>query len=176
MAQPESPRINPLPLAIAGMLIVVLFAASIAVYPELPARIPQHFGFDGRPDRWVERSLVAWLLLPIIALMVSGFVVVIASIIPRDLRLLNVPNKARLLALPAERQALVAVMVRNTLHWIVVMVLLMFAGLQLEVYLAAMSGAATELGWLVVVWVAGVLTMVIALNARLQRLLRETSA
>jgi uncharacterized membrane protein len=169
-------RINPLPLVIAGALIAALFIVSVVVYGELPARIPQHFGIDGTPDRWVDRSIVSWLLLPIISLMLSGFVVLIASFLPRDLKLLNVPNKERLLALPKHRQAVVATMVRNTMHWIVVIVLLLFSGIQTEVFLSARTGESTGLGWLTGACIAGVLVMAYSLNVRLQRMVAEEGA
>lgn len=43
--------------AIAPMLAAVYYVRSLVVnYGRLPERVPVHFGFDGQPDGWMNRS------------------------------------------------------------------------------------------------------------------------
>jgi uncharacterized membrane protein len=48
-------------------LLVALWAAVAAVYPELPERMPLHLNAAGEPDRWGPKSIQSLLLLPCIA-------------------------------------------------------------------------------------------------------------
>ena len=49
-------------LVIAGTVLYTL-----SVYPALPARMPIHWGIDGRANGWGPRELGAWLL-PVVML------------------------------------------------------------------------------------------------------------
>ena len=49
-----------------------LVVMSLVLWPDVPERIPTHFGIDGRPDAWSERSFLAWMAMPMIAA-VSAF-------------------------------------------------------------------------------------------------------
>ena len=49
------------------VLLLCMIGAALAVWPDLPDRIPVHFGIDGRPDGWAEKSLTSWFLLPGVA-------------------------------------------------------------------------------------------------------------
>jgi uncharacterized membrane protein len=85
-------------------LIAVLFAFSAAVYPELPARIPAHFN-GARVDSWANKGMLAWFGLPLLALILVSFNLAIAGVFATRPELMNVPRKARLLALAPERRA-----------------------------------------------------------------------
>jgi hypothetical protein len=60
-----------LPIEIAAACFAVLPALLLLrVWNSLPDRIPVHFGFDGRPDRWGRRRQ-AWIV-PCLALAIYG--------------------------------------------------------------------------------------------------------
>ncbi|MBC7347181.1 MAG: DUF1648 domain-containing protein [Clostridia bacterium] len=57
---------------VLGLLIFFSFWYPLAQYPEMPARIPIHFGFSGLPDAWTDKNLGALLLGPLIAAISYG--------------------------------------------------------------------------------------------------------
>lgn len=67
-----------IPLAI----IAVAFAASAAVYPNLPQRIPTHWNSSGEVDRWMGRPWGAFLL-PLILVAQLGLFNVLPLVDPR---------------------------------------------------------------------------------------------
>lgn len=89
-------------------LLAALWVASIAAWPTLPDPFPIHFDEAGSPDGWAghdARGLVVWLLLPVLATLMS----LLLRWIPRAARtnpsLWNFPDKARFIALePAARE------------------------------------------------------------------------
>lgn len=109
-----------------AVLLIALFAFSFAVYPDLPERIPLHFGPDGQADRWGDRTLVSWLLLPLIG---AGTVALLYGVMAwcrRRPDLLNVPDKKTLLSLPREQQVWVIDGVANSLYATATGILVMF--------------------------------------------------
>jgi uncharacterized membrane protein len=66
-------------LAVAAGLAAVGFA--LAHYAELPDRIPTHFDASGTPDGWSDRSLIQILMLPLMTLVVGGFMGLLAYFI-----------------------------------------------------------------------------------------------
>lgn len=82
--------------------LFVLLATSIAVYPSLPADIPQHIGADGRAGRFVARSPLAWGLPLLFAIACVVLVDVLAAKLPGKPQVFNFPGKEQLLKLPAE--------------------------------------------------------------------------
>lgn len=87
------------------LLLGALFAGSMMVYPTLPQRFPRHFGVSGQPDAWMERSVLSWLLLPIIAAATAALLEVASRASIRNPSLWNVPDKQRFLALTPAEQA-----------------------------------------------------------------------
>lgn len=77
------------------------------LWPGLPERIPMHFDFAGRPDGWVEKSVLVWFGLPALATAVSA---VLGLLLPiwmvhlarTNSRWLNVPRKDLFVQLPVE--------------------------------------------------------------------------
>ncbi len=98
------PVVNRALLLATILLLVILFACSAAAYPALPARIPAHFDAT-HVDRWTDRSAFAWFGLPILALVLVAFNLGIAKALASHPELMNLPRKARLLALDAPRRA-----------------------------------------------------------------------
>ncbi len=62
------------------LLATVLY--TVSVYPELPARMPTHWGLSGQPNGWSPREFGAWLLPGVMAIL-WGLSVVLPRIDPR---------------------------------------------------------------------------------------------
>ena len=66
----------------ALICFVLLVAFSIWAYPQLPPRVPIHWGLDGRPDGWSSR-FVATVFAPIIIAALAILFTVLPRIDPR---------------------------------------------------------------------------------------------
>lgn len=121
------------------LLLGALFAGSIMVYPRLPERIPMHFDLSGQPDRWEERSLIAWLLLPVVATGTALLLDVGSRISVRNPQLWNVPDKPRFLALTPEERAPIIQRLQNFMGLVGVTVTVVLMMVQASVYLAAIQ-------------------------------------
>ncbi len=95
---------RPLRVVAWGLALVVLLHA-IATYGLLPERIPVHLGLDGMPDRFADRSLAKWLLLPLLLLVLQALFEFLARVIVRRPDLVNIPDKERYVALPPRWRA-----------------------------------------------------------------------
>ncbi|HEX2209054.1 MAG TPA: DUF1648 domain-containing protein [Longimicrobium sp.] len=159
------------------LLLGALFAGSLAVYPTLPDRIPRHFGVTGEPDAWMRRSLLAWLLLPIIATATAGLQMAIGRAAASNPTLWNVPDKPRFLALtPAERQPIVQRLERF-MALVGVMTTALLCLVQAAVWSAATGGARTVPPWAlpaaVGVFVLLILVAALRMNAGIATLIRD---
>jgi uncharacterized membrane protein len=140
----DSDGVSRLLAALPWLLLVALFAWSIIVYPELPARIPEHFAIDGEVDRWTSTTWISWLALPFVGVFLAFLLSALARYLPMHPEQLNMPQKKRFLALPPEAQRSVAERVGSFFHTISIMVTLVFASIQIERYQAAIgSGGRT---------------------------------
>ena len=152
------------------LLLAALVGGSALAYPRLPARIPMHFGLSGTPDRWAETSLFSWFLLPLIAVALNLMLYGIAALTLRDARLINLPGKERLLALPVERQRAVLDRIRDGLGSLAVPLTLAFCLIQLGVYRTAMgTGGRVEV-------LAALIVIVLASPVAVIRMMRRTQA
>lgn len=154
-----------------ALLLAALFLGSLAVWPDLPERVPGHIGFDGEVTRWDESSLTAWLLLPLIALATAALTYGGAALLPRHPGLFNIPDKAAFLALPADRRMPVIARMRSFLYGITALTLGVFAALQWTRYRIAL-GADPE-PYLAFTLVAGLLIAPVALGVWLPPIGRE---
>ncbi|MCK5945340.1 MAG: DUF1648 domain-containing protein [Planctomycetes bacterium] len=76
-------------------------------WPELPERIPMHFDMAGDPDRFADKSVWSWFLMPTlgtvltigVGLLLPGW---IRSMAASNSALLNMPDRRRFRALPTE--------------------------------------------------------------------------
>ena len=115
----------------ANAVLLLLWAWwTFRTYHSLPATIPLHFGPSGAADRWGERSIPNWFLLLFVGAGMAGIETAVAMIIPLLVRkrpeLVNLPKKARFLALPEEEKRKVGVYLR----WMMLFpALIMTAGL-----------------------------------------------
>lgn len=161
------------------VLLAALFAGSAWAYPRLPARIPMHFDFAGRPDRWEARSPISWFLLPAIGLVLALMLQVLAAYSGGNPELWNLPEKRKFLALhPAEQAPIIARMQAFTAR-VGVITTVLFGFIQAGIYAAATGREA----WLPL-WVsAGIAGMVLVigvgavrLNGVVGRMVREAHA
>ena len=125
------------PRIVCSGLLLITVAFSLFVYPALPSRIPIHFAFDGTPDGWAQKSLIVWLLLPMVGVGLWGLIELIGMGITRSPTFVNLPNKEKFLALPKEKQYRIVERLREVLGWIVAGVLLLFGLIQYSMYLSA---------------------------------------
>ncbi len=128
-------------------LALGLLAVAVAVWPQVPARFPTHYGFDGVADAWAERSLLAWLALPLVGLALAAFLewMTQVSIYRSGAPGLNLPNKAAILALPPDRQVPVLDRVAAMGYGSGVACLASFALIQMGTWVEANGASGT--GW-----------------------------
>lgn len=123
-----------------------LLAAAAWLWPDVPARVPVHFGADGTPDRWVDRSIWSWFGLPLVGLALAAGLDGLTRWAVRHPEMpgVNLPDKAAILALPPERRAPVLDRVAALLYGIGVACLtafaLLFAGVWAEAHGAGGRG------------------------------------
>lgn len=52
-----------------ALVLVATVLYTFSVYPELPARMPTHWGINGQPNGWSPREIGAWILPGIMAVL-----------------------------------------------------------------------------------------------------------
>jgi uncharacterized membrane protein len=75
-------------IALAVCIVASLASMSYAMlgYPDMPDRVPTHFGASGEADAWSDKSLVSVLLLPTLNLVMSPFLALMALLTTRAKR------------------------------------------------------------------------------------------
>lgn len=71
-----------LPFLVAVAVGVALLVWSALALPGLPERIPTHWGPDGAPDAWSDKSFGAVAAGPLIGLGTAAFMALIAALLP----------------------------------------------------------------------------------------------
>jgi hypothetical protein len=97
---------------------------------------------SGEPDGWSDRSLLSWLLLPLIALSVCALLYAVALFVPTRPKLVNLPDKKKLLELPDDVQRWVLEGMSLAFYRTTAVMLAMFGILQYGMYRAAVTGCA----------------------------------
>lgn len=165
---------------IQGALILGLLVGSWAVFDELPDRIPVHFGLDGVPDAWADRTPARWLTLPFVAMGTSLLLYGSAWMVGRFPSAMNVPEAARYRALSAGSKTIVVAQVQDILLWIGLLVNAVFLVLQAGSYQVAV-GSTDRLPWwsggwaILVVVLVGSTAAVVVLVTRLSSTIRRLS-
>ncbi|HEY0036139.1 MAG TPA: DUF1648 domain-containing protein [Longimicrobium sp.] len=160
---------KPLRLATLGLL-AALYAGSAAAYPRLPERIPIHFDLAGNADGWTGTSLLSWFLLPLIATGMAGFLFAISRAGEYRHDLWNVPEKPRLLALPAEARAPIVARLRAFMALMAVVITGVLSTIQVEVFLTATGRQAAP--WLMT---GATVLMVLAIGVAAVRMNRRVA-
>lgn len=138
-----------------ALLAAALLFFSIWTYQQLPDSIPAHFNFDGTPTRWADKSVWSWFLGPLIGLGLLVMNYGIAAAVPRFPNAVNIPDKKRYLALPAERKLRVLAVTQDLLYILIIPLLIMFMLIQYGSWIAAQEGSATP--YLVTALILGIL-------------------
>lgn len=162
---------------LARVVLGALVVGSMVAWPSLPAEIPLHFGVDGEPDRWGQKSLMGWFALPCIAVLVSllfGWVRARAGDRPE---MLNIPGKERLLNLPPRQRREAVLRILGALGAVEVGTLLILALIQTGIWFSAADGAGQ--GWIlaaVALSLLGSPVLLVVLLLRAQAAVRDGEA
>ena len=124
-------------------LALLLAGGSLWAYPQLPTRIPRHFGLGGTADAYWSATVVHWMLLPCIALAMVGLVYGAAWWIGRAPGSINVPNQQQYDALAPSDQRVILRDVQAFLYGTATAVLVLFLVGQWGTYHVATSGSNT---------------------------------
>jgi hypothetical protein len=119
---------------------------AIVAYDQLPASIPMHFGPSGAADSYAVRSIATWYALPAIGVCTTLLMVGLAQITHRRPDLYNVPGKAEMLGLPAERQRPFLEQLAMFMTLLATSVLLLFMAIHYDTWRVAM-GDQRGLSW-----------------------------
>jgi uncharacterized membrane protein len=88
------------------LVLVGIWLSAIEGWPTLPAKFPIHFDFVGRPDSFVDKSMVAWFLLPVFASVMNTGLSLLAPMIRwmalKHPEFVNMPRKAQWLKLDSQ--------------------------------------------------------------------------
>jgi len=170
------------PTALLCFLLAGYWGLAGYAWPKLPERIPQHFDLAGHPDRWSERGLGSWFLLPLLA---TALGLLFGWLLPRWISHLaehsphwiNVPDRERFLALdaPARRRALEPLLA--LLCVLACEITLLFAWIQYGSLRVATGDWARLPSWIVLVAIAALVATALAVLPIARRALdREHAA
>lgn len=71
-----------MPFIVTAVLGLALIAWVLLALPGLPERIPTHWGPDGTPDAWSDKSFGAVAAGPLIGLGTAAFMALVAALLP----------------------------------------------------------------------------------------------
>ena len=127
-------------------LALGLAAVAVWLWPDVPARVPVHFGADGQPDRWADRSVWSWFGLPLVALAtVAGLDVLTRwSLSKPGAPGFNLPNKDAILALPPARRAPVLARVASMMYGVGAVCVVVFGLVLADVWATAHGAGGME--------------------------------
>lgn len=121
------------------VLFLVMVGFALWAWPQLPERIPVHFGVDGGADGWAERSLLAWFGPTLLAALISLLLLIFRRLMPRYPRLVNLPDRTRLSDLPEVARGPVLEMMSGFLALVQTGLLAVFGLIQYASFRAAMG-------------------------------------
>jgi uncharacterized membrane protein len=127
-----------------AILLLGLLGVSALVYPDLPERIPLHFAADGQPDRWGDTTFLSWMLLPLAAVAVVLLTYGCAWYVATRPKNINMPDRKKLMQLPAHLQQWVVSAVVDMVHIVTLTVLTMFCAIQYAAWESAHTGSASS--------------------------------
>lgn len=114
-------------LALAG-----LWERAFSLWPDLPDRVPVHFGLDGTPDRYADRSAGVWFVLPVLGTVLwSLFALGLPALVRRLARTnsiwLNIPRRDAFRSLPTDARLRVVADLAGLLRLIGAELVVLFA-------------------------------------------------
>lgn len=90
----------PVARTVSWTLVLLLFAFALGTFGGLPEQIPTGIDASGNARGLREKSLLVWLLVPLMALLIQGMLEWIRASLPRRPHWFNFPDKDRFLRLP----------------------------------------------------------------------------
>jgi uncharacterized membrane protein len=120
-------------------LMAAMLGFSLWAWPDLPERIPTHFGIDGRPDAWAEPTVLSWFGLPLMAVALTLAMYWFRAVMPRHPRWVNLPDRRRLSDIPEAARGPVVDMLSGFLALVQAHLLVIFAIIQLASYRTALG-------------------------------------
>jgi serine/threonine protein kinase len=117
----------------SAVAFFVLYAAYVALVltsaSQLPERVATHFGFEGRADGWMSRSVyqVFQIAFPLVISLIFTGTSAMVRFFPA--KYVNLPRKDFWLV--PERRALTASIIRSRMTWLACLMTLFFGGLHL---------------------------------------------
>ncbi len=162
------------------LLLTGLTVYAIITWGELPAKVPVHFGFGGVPDRWAVKGfeiifiyLMPWIIT-VLLYAVTYFLV--PWMVKKHPGSVNIPNKEKFLALPAEQQRPVWICMNELMAAMCVMVNIIFCYL-LHGTIAVATGRADKLDSALLFLLLGLLVAVLVFyTIRLLRITRRVTS
>tara|TARA_R110002096_G_scaffold111649_1_gene243590 strand:+ start:533 stop:1054 length:522 start_codon:yes stop_codon:yes gene_type:complete len=93
--------------ALLVLVMLAVWSLALAYWPELPNRIPMHFGHNGVPDRFADKTVLSWFWMPALGTVLAvtfGFLMPgwLRSMAWSNSQMLNIPDRARFRALSPE--------------------------------------------------------------------------
>ena len=111
------------------VLLAIWFAAFVE-WPTLPAKFPMHFDLAGRPDSFVNKSVVAWFLLPVFATVLNVGLSFLAPMIRwmtlKHPEFVNMPGKEQWLKLDSSARLRTVEPVFGAMSVLQLLVMLLF--------------------------------------------------
>ena len=112
------------------IVLLAIWFAAFQEWPALPAKFPMHFDLAGRPDSFVDKSVVAWFLLPVFATVLN----VGLSFLPPMIRwmtlkhpeFVNMPRKEQWLKLDSSARLRTVEPVLSAMRVLQLLVMLLF--------------------------------------------------
>lgn len=140
-----------------GTLLVLLFVGSLWVYPSLPESIPT--GTSPGTVHYAEKTILHWLTGPLFALGMTAFLYVLALSEAMTVPLspfVNFGNRDTYEQLSTPHKQIIARLLRTGMYWMCTLLLLTFAGVQIEFYRIAIRPADdSTIGWQTEAFVIG---------------------
>jgi len=121
-------------------LMAAMLAFAVWTWPDLPHRIPTHFGIDGRPDAWGDRTVLSWFGIPLIAVTLTLAMYWFRALMPRHPTWVNLPDRRRLSDLPKAARRPVLELMSGFMALVQTHLLVIFAIIQLASYRTALGG------------------------------------
>jgi len=122
-------------------LLLLIWGGSLWAYNLLPASMPGHFDLLGQVSYRTETTAARWFLLPGVALMLTGLMYGLATLLPRFPGLMNVPDPQTFDRLTPAHQAIVWQLAQDVLYGVTALMLLVLGVLQLGTYSVALNDA-----------------------------------
>jgi len=142
---------------------------SINAYSTLPERIPVHFNWDGTPDRWADKSIIHFYMLPGLATIISLFMLIIS----RYPQLYNFPQKEEVKLWPPEHKKPVYAILNRMMYLIGLAISVLFLFIQIQVIQGAKSQNFTPSNlWPMWILVAGIVLLPIYYLVQVSRLVK----